>query len=145
MKLYTIGYEGLSRDAFFTLLQNHEISVVADVRHLPLSRKKGFSKSSLGQSLKDKNIGYINFRELGTSKEMRNELKATGDYGMFFKKFKKSISNKYDQLDEICSILHDDKKVALLCFERNHEVCHRKIVAQAVKTRDGNGLEIKHI
>ena len=45
MDLFTIGYEGLDQRQFIAHLVHNKISVVADVRHLPLSRKKGFSKS----------------------------------------------------------------------------------------------------
>ncbi len=68
MKIYTIGYEGLKQKAFLAWLQRYEINVIADVRRLPLSRKKGFSKNSLNELLAKNNIEYISYRELGTSK-----------------------------------------------------------------------------
>jgi uncharacterized protein (DUF488 family) len=145
MELYTIGYEGLSQDSFLALLQRYEISVVADVRRMPLSRKKGFSKSSLFQSLSEQHIEYLNYRELGTSKEMRCELKETGDYPTIFSEFKKSIADKNEPLDDIYSMVCSGKKVALLCYERQPQICHRKIVAETIKERDGNGLKIKHL
>ena len=145
MELYTIGYEGLTSKYFLAMLNQYKISIVADVRELPLSRKKGFSKNSLAKSLANKNIKYITFSGLGTTKEMRNKLKKTGDYESLFKKYRKSIANRYDDLDEIVVLLQNNEKVALLCFEHNPNFCHRKILAEEVKKRDGNGLRIKHI
>ncbi len=47
MEIFTIGYEGIDRHQFLAWLNNYNINVVADVRNLPLSRKKGFSKTAL--------------------------------------------------------------------------------------------------
>jgi len=48
MTIYTIGYEGIDIEQFFTLLSEHNIETVVDVRELPLSRKPGFSKERAG-------------------------------------------------------------------------------------------------
>jgi len=145
MHIFTIGYEGLDQRVFLALLRNHHVSVVADVRHLPLSRKKGFSKTALNNTLKENKIEYLNFPELGTSKEMRNFLKTTGDYTYFFKEYKKVIEGKNDSIDEINDMIKNGEQVALLCFERDAQKCHRKILADTIKLKDGNGLKIKHI
>jgi len=44
--LFTLGYEGLTIEAFIARLQAAQVKTVVDVRELPLSRKKGFSKSA---------------------------------------------------------------------------------------------------
>ena len=145
MEIYTIGYEGLSQKAFLAWLHRYDIDMIADVRHLPLSRKKGFSKNSLNEFLAQNNIEYLSFRELGAPKEMRSELLASGNYKIFFKKYKNNLSKKVDQITKLCEILNSGKKIALLCFEHDAEKCHRKILADEIKKNDGNGLEIKHI
>lgn len=145
MALYTIGYEGLTQDSFLARLKKHHISIVADVRQIPLSRKKGFSKTALNELLSKENIQYINFQSLGTTKDMRDELKKTGDYKKLFNKFRRTLTDKTQDLDKINSLLKDGNNVTLLCFERDPQKCHRKVVADAVKKRDGNGLKIHHI
>lgn len=145
MELFTIGYEGLNLDSLLQYLQYYKIDMIADVRELPLSRKKGFSKNGLTEFLKMKNINYVNYRELGVSKDLRRQLKETGDYRFFFNKVRKIIYSKSEQLDQLCDLIHQGKKIALLCFERDPKKCHRKIVAEGLKKRDGNGLKIKHI
>jgi len=84
MLLFTIGYEGLDQRQFLAHLIHYGVDMVADVRKFPISRKKGFSKSALTESLHEKNIEYVNIRELGTPKEIREELYASGDYNRFF-------------------------------------------------------------
>ena len=61
MIFYTIGYEGLDQKQFITYLNHHGVDVVADIRKLPVSRKKGFSKTALKETLGDKSIDYLNF------------------------------------------------------------------------------------
>ncbi len=145
MNLFTIGYEGIDQKQFLSWLHGHNINVVADVRNLPLSRKKGFSKTALSTLLEENDIEYINYRELGAPKELRSFLIETKDYGSFFEKYKNSISNNRDDLDGILNLVTKGKNVALLCFEQDPEKCHRKIVANEVKKREDNGLKIKHL
>lgn len=145
MVLYTIGYEGLSLDGFVGLLNSHGISLVADVRKTPSSRKKGFSKRGLGSCLAGYGIGYMSFRELGTSKELRDRLKATGDYGEFFDRYEADLACQDEPLDAIVELVRSGEKVALLCFEADAHKCHRRVVAREIRRKDGNGLTIKHI
>lgn len=145
MLLFTIGYEGLDQRQFLAHLAHHGVNVVADVRKVPISRKKGFSKSALTETLQGKSIEYINIQELGAPKEIRDELYASGDYNRFFTKYLKTISTKNDQLQSIHSLVVSGKKVALLCFERDPQKCHRNVVASEIQKLDGNGLAVKHI
>ena len=47
MTLMTFGYEGLDIESFLAVLKKNGITLLVDVRELPLSRKKGFSKTAL--------------------------------------------------------------------------------------------------
>jgi uncharacterized protein (DUF488 family) len=145
MELFTIGYEGMDQQRFLLWLQNHKIDIVADVRNLPLSRKKGFSKYSLSTLLEENDIEYINYRNLGAPKELRSFLMETKDYTTFFRRYKDIISKNLDDLDRILDIVNKRKKVALLCYEKDPQMCHRSIVADEMKKRDGNGLKIRHL
>ena len=145
MDIYTIGYEGLSIEKFSNALIKENVSIVVDIRKLPLSRKKGFSKNSLSAHLDKNDIGYVNIRGLGAPKAMREELKATKDYKSFFARFRESIKPCQHLIDDILSMVYGGEKVSLLCFERDYKQCHRKVVAEEIKKRDGNGLKIKHL
>ncbi len=135
----------MNQEVFLNYLKRYSISVVADVRHLPLSRKKGFSKTALSESLSAQNIDYVNYRTLGATKELREKLKADGDYKTFFRSMARSVMKHEDKLSEINQLLCDGKNVALMCFERNHNLCHRKVVAMGVKKINGNGLKVMHL
>jgi uncharacterized protein (DUF488 family) len=145
MILFTIGYEKLDQKQFMTHLSYHGVDVVADIRKLPVSRKKGFSKTALRETLNCKGIDYLNYQALGAPKELRDELSKSGNYDRFFKKYENNISDKTDQLTDILSFINSGRKVALLCFERNPQKCHRKVVAEVIRKIDGNGLKVEHI
>ena len=145
MELYTIGYEGMNQKEFLVLLRGHKISVVADVRRMPSSRKKGFSKNGLAESLLEQGISYVGFKDLGTPGEMRDQLKMTGNYGAFFKKYRRFLAKYTDQLDRIGAMVNSGKRVTLLCYENDPGKCHRMVIAEEVKKRNGNGLTIRHM
>ena len=111
MDLFTIGYEGIDQRQFLSWLQGHNIDVVADVRNLPLSRKKGFSKTALSDFLVKNKIDYINFRELGAPKELRTFLFQTKDYKTYFKKYKNIVSKNLAAIDTILDTIKDGKNV----------------------------------
>jgi hypothetical protein len=69
--LRTIGYEGYDLDGFVGALRRAGIKQLLDIRDLPLSRRKGFSKSPLREALSDAGILYEHLRELGAPKPIR--------------------------------------------------------------------------
>jgi uncharacterized protein (DUF488 family) len=70
--LYTIGYEGADIDRFIATLKAVEVTVVADVRAVALSRKRGFSKTALRARLAAEGIAYVHLVELGDPKPGRD-------------------------------------------------------------------------
>ena len=83
-KLFTIGYIGRTLDDFIDGLLSHGIECLIDTREIPISRKKGFSKSSLEAKLGRAGIAYRHFRLLGSPCLHRHRLRETGDYDRFF-------------------------------------------------------------
>ena len=69
--LFTLGYEGLTLEAFIARLQVAQVKTVVDVRELPLSRKKGFSKSAFCAALSAPGIAYLHAPALGCQKWLR--------------------------------------------------------------------------
>ena len=142
--LYTIGYEGRNINEFVGRLKEHGVTRLIDVREIPLSRKKGFSKTALGQRLNQENIEYVHYKALGSPSGIRHKLRVDWDYDYFFKAFSDYLAGKMDVIEEVYNHLSDGVN-CLMCFEYNHEQCHRSCVARKIKERDGNGLLIKDI
>ncbi len=143
-ELFTVGYEGIDIDNFVTYLKDNAIDCLLDVREIPLSRKRGFSKTALCERLKQENISYVHFRELGSTKSIREKLKANHDYLSFFNKMDKYLTNKIETIENAYYYVRKNT-CCLMCFERLAATCHRKIVARKIKKLDGNGLQIKNI
>ncbi len=127
--LYTIGYEGSSISDFLRTVEGIGIEVVIDVRQLPLSRKKGFSKTAFKSFLQDSSIEYLHLRGLGDPKAGRIAARE-GRYKDFEKIFGAHMRTKPAQEDLAQAVSVSKKKLAcLLCFESDHRHCHRCIVA----------------
>jgi uncharacterized protein (DUF488 family) len=142
--LFTIGYEGLDIDSFVTQLKNNAIECLLDIREVPLSRKRGFSKTSLSERLNEENIHYVHLSELGSPKPIRHKLRANHDYSGFFEKIHKHLANKKHAIENAYRYIMD-YTCCLMCFEHLATQCHRKIVASKIKEHDGNGLQIMDI
>ena len=72
MKLFTIGYEGEPQAAVIARLKAAGVRLLVDVRAVAASRRAGFSKTVLGESLKAADIDYVHLRALGTPKAGRD-------------------------------------------------------------------------
>lgn len=129
-QLFTIGYEGLSFEKYINQLISHDVRLLCDVRNNPLSRKFGFSKGMLGHLLPKLGIEYIHIPELGIVSESRNNLETKSDYAQLFKAYKKSLPQKKESLERLGSLLDQHKRVALTCFEKQHDSCHRHCVSE---------------
>lgn len=133
--VYTSGYEGTDIDRFVSTLVAVGVSTVADVRAVPHSRKKGFSKEALRTALTTAGIGYEHFLGLGDPKAGRDAARA-GDYDRFRSVFSAHMttSGARAALDDLAR-LADTSATCLLCFERDPRVCHRSIIAQELQER----------
>jgi len=70
-KLFTIGYQGSTPSDLIDRLLGAGVERVVDVRELPLSRRRGFSKSPLAAALTSAGIRYEHVRALGNPKPNR--------------------------------------------------------------------------
>lgn len=129
--IVSVGYEGRTLDDFVALLRRNRVDVVVDVRLTPISRKKGFSKSALSAALHEVGIGYRHEAELGNPKDNRDG----------FRRGLKSARTRYHKhllngagptLDSVIELARS-RRIALLCFEREHGECHRGCIAEAAQ------------
>jgi|GEM_PF-509590 len=129
--VYTIGYEGKSLETMINILKRHGIQQLIDVRELPLSRKNGFSKSVLKKALNENGMTYKHFPSLGAPREIRHELWKEWDYKKFFKEYSDSLNREEskEHLTDLEGLAHV-RRTVLMCFERDVEKCHRKIIKE---------------
>lgn len=138
MKLFTIGYEGATMAEFLAALAAAGVKRVIDVRALPLSRRPGFSKSSLAVSLNDVGIGYVHLKALGTPKAGRDAAKK-GDTATLRAVYAGQLDLPEARAQAAIMLgLAAEKPSALLCYERDPGCCHRTLLLDAV----GEGAEV---
>ncbi|MBB3692896.1 DUF488 family protein [Sphingomonas sp. BK580] len=138
MTIYTIGYEGATVDSFLAALTAAGVRRVVDVRALPLSRRPGFSKSSLAAALKEVGIDYVHLKPLGTPKPGRDAAKK-GDVATLTAVYEAQLALPEAQVAAARMLeLADERPSALLCFERDPCHCHRTLLLAAV----GEGREV---
>ncbi|HJX09604.1 MAG TPA: DUF488 domain-containing protein [Candidatus Binatia bacterium] len=136
--LCTIGYEGRTLEGFLNALIQDEVTVLCDVRHNPLSRKYGFSKSTLQKSCEGVGIRYEHLPELGIASENRRGLKTLKDYDNLFDAYiHESLPKQLNVLKKIMSWIEKGERVALTCYERLPEECHRTCMAKELERRFG--------
>lgn len=131
--LFTIGYEGRSLEGYLNLLISNSITLLCDVRRNPISRKYGFSKNTLSKTCLGISIHYEHLPELGIDSEDRRDLNTQADYDALFADYERECLPKHTEaLAKIGRWMADGKRVALTCFERFPQQCHRHCVADAV-------------
>ena len=132
LTIYTIGYEATTMAEFLAALAKAGVRRVIDVRALPLSRRPGFSKSSLAASLREAGIDYVHLKELGTPKRGRDAAKK-GDVATLTEVYDAQLALPEAQAQAARMLsLAEEMPSALLCFERDPCHCHRTLLLRAV-------------
>lgn len=143
---FTIGYEGSSFEGYLNRLIKNDVKTLVDVRRNPLSRKYGFSKRTLSETLKKLGITYVHIPELGISSEKRKNLNSQVDYDRLFDLYEKNeLSQNEKALKQLFDIFLDRKRVAITCFEATSCMCHRGRVAKALSHLPEWDYDISHI
>jgi len=143
-RLYTIGYEGLTPAGLLAKLKANNVTVVVDVREVPNSRKRGFSKSQLDSRLNRAGISYVHFKSLGSPAEVRKKYKKDGDFAFFARAYAKNLKKEMAVLR--LTALHAVKeRCCLLCYEEEAEKCHRSLVANEVAKQNGGSIIVEHL
>jgi uncharacterized protein (DUF488 family) len=121
---FTVGYEGRTLDEFVHLLLAARVKRVVDVRALPLSRRRGFSKTPLKSTLAAQGIEYVHVRAAGNPyRNLRDDPE-------------RCLALYAEHLDEHPAVLVEVERAlngsrsALLCMEASHERCHRSVIAE---------------
>lgn len=132
--LVTIGYEGKSLENYLNVLLRDSVTILCDVRRNPLSRKYGFSKSTLAKACASVGIRYEHIPELGIASEDRQELKSQSDYDALFSVYKReALPLQTAALKKIWGwVQQESHRVALTCFEAQACQCHRHCVSDAL-------------
>ncbi len=144
--LQTIGYEGRSLESYLNLLIQGGVSVLCDVRRNPMSRKYGFSKSTLCNACAGVGIWYEHLPDLGIPSDQRQGLNSQEDYDALFADYERShLPEQTEALTAIQSWIKHGARVALTCFEHLPDQCHRHCVAEKLEAMSNGQLRARHL
>ncbi len=144
--IFSIGYEGKSVEGFTNQLIRENVKVLCDIRKNALSMKYGFSKNQLKHIVENVGIKYVHIPELGINSDKRQQLNAKEDYDILFKDYEETTlpANK-KALEELYEIFLSNKRIALMCFEADHNFCHRSRTLKALSELNKGEYEFKHL
>lgn len=144
--LFTIGYEGISLDTYLDRLVRKNVQVLCDVRRNPLSRKYGFSKSTLRSTVEALAIRYEHFPQLGISSDKRGHIFTQQDYNRLLTWYEQTtLVASQDALNALADLLAKNKRVAITCFEANVRMCHRGRIVNALTMLSRPPAAIEHL
>jgi uncharacterized protein (DUF488 family) len=126
---FTLGYQQHTLPSMLRVLTSNHIEVVVDVRQNPLSRKAGFSKNRLERSLRRVGIEYLHFPGLGTPLRIRAWYFRNGKVNIALKQYERYLQSKDTCLRSLIQRVRS-KQFCLLCLERDHNFCHRDVIAR---------------
>jgi uncharacterized protein (DUF488 family) len=144
LRVATIGFTKKSARDFFSLLQRADVRRVIDVRLNNVSQLAGFTKKDdLAYFLKAiGNIDYLHLPILAPTQEMLDAYKkAKGEWTEYEKRFVDLLEKRRIE-QEIDPKLVDGG--CLLCSEEKPHHCHRRLVAEYLRSRWGS-LNIQHL
>ena len=142
----TIGYEGRTLESYLNELLGSGVTLLCDVRRNPISRKYGFSKSTLSKGCDGVGIRYEHLPQLGIASEQRRSLDTQADYDALFAHYEqKSLPHEGPALAKIRDWVGSGERVALTCYERGPGQCHRSCVSKALEREFGKGFAAKHL
>jgi uncharacterized protein (DUF488 family) len=131
MKIWTVGHSTHSFDAFVALLAAHRITLLADIRAVPKSRRHPqFDTDALARTLPDHGVAYLHLPRLGGWRRaavdspngawQNDSFRGYADYAMSAE-FAKGLA----QLRELATA----RPTAMMCSEALWWRCHRRLVA----------------
>lgn len=142
--IFTVGHSTHPPEAFIAILRSFSISLLADVRNFPGSKRfPHFNRDTLEISMAANDIGYVHFKDLGgRRKPVENShntrwrniaFRGYADY-METDTFRESVS----RLQEIAS----QQRVAYMCAEAVWWSCHRSLISDYLKIRGWKVMNI---
>ena len=137
--VFSVGYERRTLNDLVAALHGHSVEMVIDVRLNAFSRKPGFAANALRRELAEAEISYRHEPALGNPKDNRDSFRQGSPQAR--ERFMDHLNTHgADALERILAAA-SSSRVALLCYERDHDTCHRSSVLDAAH-RHNPALEV---
>ena len=145
IELFTIGFTGKPASQFFQLLENSGAKRIVDVRLNNVSQLSGFAKrDDLKYFVREIcDMDYLHIMELAPTKKILDEYKKhRGDWRVYEEQFLRLMEDRHVEFSVSKEIING---CCLLCSEDRPEHCHRRLVAEYLKSHWNGGFTIKHL
>lgn len=140
MQIFTVGHSNHSMEKFITLLKQHGVTAIADVRSSPFSRRvPHFNQNSLRSLLSSENISYVFLGEQLGARPKNSECYVEGKARYELIAATESFSTGLDRIFRGAK----HHQIALMCAEQDPITCHRAILV--CKHLRNSELKIEHI
>jgi uncharacterized protein (DUF488 family) len=142
--IWTIGHSTHPIEEFITMIHSFGITVLADIRSYPGSRKfPHFSQDNLQKSLHENGIRYVHFAALGGRRKPRLDSENTAWRNASFKGYADymetpSFTSSVNELEEMAR----QHKTCYMCSEAVWWRCHRSLLSDYLKVRGWNVMHI---
>ncbi len=133
--LFAIGDEGRTVDELLPRLRSNRVELAVDVRAVPLSHRRDFSRDARAAALEGVSIAYAHRAAPGTPKTMRPRRKSNHDFGTLKAPFDKHLRDQTAPLLELIELVRPGR-TCLPCFEADPAQCHRSSAAAAARRLD---------
>lgn len=135
--VYTVGHSNHSTTALISLLRQHNITVVVDVRSQPYSRwAPQFNREALLHDLQEAGIAYRFMGDVlgGRPSDPLLYSKGEPDYGRMEESdvYRRGIGSLLN--------LARRERVALMCGEADHLQCHRHLLISQTLLKHGTAV-----
>lgn len=145
MRIWTVGHSTRSTDELISLLKENEINLLADVRAWPSSKRyPHFNKDALAESLNAHGIRYEHFPELGGKRKSKPDSQNTAWRNVSFRGYADYMETEEFQkgIERLLDIAAEAGPTAIMCAEAVWWRCHRSLIADYLKAR---GVEVLNI
>jgi hypothetical protein len=144
VRIYTIGHSTRTLDELVELLRAADVSVLADIRTIPRSRRNPqFNGDSLRAALPRRALRYVHLARLGGLRRARKDSPNTAWRNASFRGFADyMLTEDFESGLEELRALTAQGRVGLMCAEAVPWRCHRSLVADALTAR---GAHVEHI
>lgn len=145
IRIFTIGFTRKKAEYFFEQLLSAGVKRIVDVRLHNVSQLSGFAKrDDLIYFLKEiGGIEYIHLPELAPTAEMLDAYrKDRSNWELYAKKFVELMQTRRIEDSISREIVNEG---CLLCSEDKPHHCHRRLVAEYLKDKWNDDIEVKHL
>ena len=142
--VHTIGHSTRTDEVFVTLLKEHTVEVLVDVRRWPASKRyPHFHREALAASLNHEPIGYVWRGDLGGFRKPSADSQNTAwKVGAFRAYADFMLTDEFGRIMGEMEQLAASKRMAIMCAEALPWRCHRQLLADAFLIR---GFSVRHI